>query len=734
MFRPSALLSLALLVCAGAQAATTTTSTKMSVTGSLNLASLSASGTATFSPGIPDTTGAFVATVSSVSTTVNATFTITFSSGAITGTLSLPISILTGATTGTGSATVTGGTGSYAGATGSFSSLTGSGSTSAITFSGSGTIAVGGGGTTTAAPAITHVWDAASNSNNIAQGSIFIVKGANLCPSGTTFYNVPRPTVGTDGVKITFTPTAGGAGTDALLWYEYNPSGTCQLAGILPSTVATGSYNVTVTNGSVSAPSATNVVASKFTLFTQDNSGSGMATIQNYVSATEYDLNRFTSQTISGVITSPAHPGQVMIAYGTGMGAYVGGDNVLSPAYDFTAHGVTVQAIVGGMAIPVSYAGRAGYAGEDQINFTLPANVPTGCAVPLQISVNGTLSNSTFIAIAPSAGTNACVAPNFTTTQLQALDNGATFTVGSMVISSTTESISGTTGTFGAISAGFIKYTGFQFASFANNGSSSSNTQGACTVTTASSSGSSLVTPPAYTWLDAGNVTVTGPSGSGLTGQALTETSNTVNDVKEIAYSLTLAGSLIPGGVNGTIVGGQYTFNGAGGADVGKFSGSITVGAPLVVTGGLPTTVNRSQPLTLSWTGGNPNDSLSIEGTAGTVSNGVSTSTTFICTTTAGAGSFTVPASVLSQLPAVSGANSGTLLEISTGNQVPVTIPLTAGGNMNFGFITAASGGASTPTFTIPGSRILTVTRGPSVIFERQEILSLRGRPMCLGL
>ncbi len=70
-----------------------------------------------------------------------------------------------------------------------------------------------------------------------------------------------------------------------------------------------------------------------------------------------------------------------MIAYGTGMGPLAGGDNSASPVYDFSTHGVTVQAIVGGMTIPVAYAGRAGYAGEDQINFTLPANVPTGCAV-----------------------------------------------------------------------------------------------------------------------------------------------------------------------------------------------------------------------------------------------------------------------------------------------------------------------------------------------------------------
>ena len=32
------------------------------------------------------------------------------------------------------------------------------------------------------------------------------------------------------------------------------------------------------------------VARSKFTLFTQDNSGSGLATVQNFISATRYDL------------------------------------------------------------------------------------------------------------------------------------------------------------------------------------------------------------------------------------------------------------------------------------------------------------------------------------------------------------------------------------------------------------------------------------------------------------
>ena len=146
------------------------------------------------------------------------------------------------------------------------------------------------------------------------------------------------------------------------------------------------------------------------------------------------DLNSFTTGNGKGTTISPAHPGQFLLVYGTGMGPLVGGDNVASPAYDFSTHGVTVQAVVGGMTVPVAYAGRAGYAGEDQINVALPANVPTGCTVSFQISVNGALSNATFISIAPDANSSACVQPGFTAEQLQKFDNGGTYNVGGFSI------------------------------------------------------------------------------------------------------------------------------------------------------------------------------------------------------------------------------------------------------------------------------------------------------------
>ena len=61
--------------------------------------------------------------------------------------------------------------------------------------------------------------------------------------------------------------------------------------GFSPSTVATGAYSVTVTyNSATSSGFAVTVVASQPGIFTQDESGYGLAAVENVVSATELDL------------------------------------------------------------------------------------------------------------------------------------------------------------------------------------------------------------------------------------------------------------------------------------------------------------------------------------------------------------------------------------------------------------------------------------------------------------
>ncbi len=699
MKRTFSTLALALLICMGAQAASVSSTLTVTGTATLGATGFTIAGNCTVTN---VGTGTFASTISFAGltgTTVTSPFTITLSGGTLTGTYTEPVAILTGSS-GNVSATITGGTGSFAGYTGSFPTLAGSssstgGATYAYSFSGAGTVNTSGGGTTTPVPTISAVQDAASNTPNIAQGSIFIVKGTNLSASGYTPFGPPRPT-SSSGVKVTFTPVAGGTGTDAYLVYLYNQSGVNQIACILPSTVAVGNYNVTVTNGTVSAPFSAQVVASKVALFTQDNTGSGLAVVQNYISAAQVDLNRLTTGSVNGITISPAHPGQTLIAWGTGLGGYAAGDNSNSPVFDFSKT-LNIQAVVGGVSIPVLYAGRAGYPGEDQINFTLPTNISTGCSVSLQISVNGKLSSATSISIAPDANSSACVMPGFTTAQLQQLDQGGTITTGAFSITqfTITEPQIGTE-KVNTIGGGFSQLTAFQLSSAAQVNVSVIQS-GSCQVILSTSSGTTTVTGGGLHYLDAGTVTINGPSGSSLTNQALNETLNT--------YSYTsIEGFSIPGAANFTLPAGTYTLNGAGGTDVGSFNTSLTLGSPLTITGGLPTTVSRSSPLTLNWTGGGISSNMveiigSTSSTSGTGSSAVTSTASFFCLTTVGQGTFTVPASILGQMYATTSTNLG-LLEVASGSSSnPFSATLKADGSTIAGNFASFLGVGSTPTY-----------------------------------
>jgi uncharacterized protein (TIGR03437 family) len=701
-------LTIALFALAMGIAAADTINTTLTVSGSGSVGStVNATGTGSLSNVTGASNGTFTATLSFTSLDQSmknflAPFSINFSNGIVNGQLSIPVTILTTSSGSvTGSATITGGTGAYAGWTGTFATLTGTGGLSgtslSLNFSGAGTVNTSGGGSTTATPIITTVASAADYSTSIAQGSLFIVKGSNLSGNGLVQTSFPLPP-NSGGSTITFTPLQGGTGTQAFIIYTYNQSGTNQIAAVLPSTIATGTYNVTATyNNVTSAPFVATVVQRHPALFSQDSSGTGLAVVQNFISATQYDINRFTTGSVSGVTISPAHPGQAIIAWGTGLGPITSGDNAAAPGGDL---GLTVQVTVGGTNITPAYAGRApGLASVDQIVFTLPSNITTGCTVPLKVSVNGTTSASTFISIAP-AGATACVSPNFTTAQLQNFDNGATITTGGFSMYQITETVP-SLGTIKAdqIGGGFTTYSGFQLAAIPPQ-TTSSTTSGSCTIIQVQGTSSQLVSGSG-TGLDAGKVTLTGPSGSNLTNQQLSETSNTY--FYQIGEEGVPAGT--PGINNGKIVAGSYTLSGAGGKDVGSFNATITLGTPLTVTGGLPATVTRSAGLPLAWTGGNSGDLVEIIGysgsTTGTGATAITNATEFVCLTTAGAGGFTVSPTILNQLPAASSGGTGsTFLEVYSGpNPTTFSAPLTAGGSINNATFGAFIGIANNPTY-----------------------------------
>jgi uncharacterized protein (TIGR03437 family) len=528
----------------------------------------------------------------------------------------------------------------------------------------------GGGGPP---PSITAVVDAAAYTANIAQGSVFVVKGTNLCPSGVVYGSVPYSSAPLNGVKVTFTPSAGGAATDVYMVYTYGAGSVNQLAAILPSTVPPGNYTVTVTNGgTVGNPFNATVVAHKFGIISVNGSGAGRAVVQNYISSTQYDLDRYTTGTVSGFTYSPAHPGQVIVIWGTGLGPIASPDNTLPGALDLRST-LNIQVLINGVAYtPDLYGGRApGLPGADEIIMTLPAGVAVSCLDLLQISVNGQLSNSTTISIAAGSD-SACTAPGVSTDTLTKLDQGGNFTVGTISLAAGSDANNGPSIRVDVASQEFIALDADQLSA----GTSSSPTSIANNTCVATRQTVSLPTGTAQTLnfklLDAGIVLLNGPNIVNVPVTAETILNGQVGGVTVIAGAVYTAGN--------------YTITGQGGKDVGKFQTSITLVQPLVVTGTIGKSISRSADLPIAWTGGGTQTVTITAAAAAAIPGSQSIDSGVVtCVTTADKGGFTIPTAMLQQLPAA----NGSVTLVSSAATVDFKAPLVAGGNIDFGYLGA---------------------------------------------
>ncbi|HEY1337882.1 MAG TPA: hypothetical protein VGF59_10255 [Bryobacteraceae bacterium] len=544
-----------------------------------------------------------------------------------------------------------------------------------------------------AAPTITAVLDAAAYTPDIAQGSVFVVKGASLCGPGTVYGSIPLSQSPLNNVKITFTPAAGGASTDAYMVYTYAAGALNQLAAILPSTVAPGDYNVTVTSsGAVSPAFKATVVAHKFGIITVNGSGAGRAVIQNYISSSQYDLGRYTTGTIAGFTYSPAHPGQIIVIWGTGMGPISSPDNVVPGAIDLRSS-LDIRVTIDGKEYkPDLYAGRApSLPGADEIVMTLPADVSTGCMLTMQVSVNGQLSNESLLSIAPGANA-VCTEPGFSTEILTKLDQGGKFNVGALSLGgslSTSTSRQGVTTKLRLDDAGafFVSLNPDEITP-ASIGQTTAPLTSGCTVTrrilVQTTPGPVVI--PQFSLLGPGQLRLTGP--------------NVINAPISTVTLLTGNISGVTASSGAVLAGGTYTVTGPGGKDVGPFTATIQMAPPLIVTGGVGTEIDRSQPLAITWTGGGTSQ-VTIAGGAsvqlpGSVpGNRQFDSGTFQCITTADKGSFTVPASILQQLP----ATSGNLTLTSNYNISNFNAPLVAGGNLDYGVFYTGFTNSFNPTY-----------------------------------
>jgi uncharacterized protein (TIGR03437 family) len=541
---------------------------------------------------------------------------------------------------------------------GSVTSGTGNGSVSytadanTSTASRTGTIAIANltftltqaGGASATAPSINQggIVNAISNqAGGIAQGSMFSIYGTNLGPAASwTVYQFPIPSIVNN---VTVTVAQGSTTLNAYLLYVQ----ATQINAIMPSNTPLGTVQVTVTyNGVISAAAPVTIVKTSVGI----NSwawGPGPGIVKNYISAADQPYN---------TASTPAKPGQVEIAVGTGLGPITTPDNQSPPA---GAPTTLVQVVVGGVvASNVSYSGRApGNAGQDQINFTIPPNAPLGCSVPLQVSAGGTWSNTVRMAIS-SDGSHCQDAFN----PLAGLSStgGNSGTVG-LIRMNFNGQLSATAGpTNAALDLGFGAFVkispggDFAYSPFTNlpPPGTCSSTGRMLDLGTVMSNASSL-DPTIAADLDAGaQLTVTGGAGgaSGTITQSLGSASPYVGLLGGI---LSTSGATLPPPF---LDGGPFTIsNGAGGKDVGPFTATIPL-SPAITWTNPPSTINRASPLTLNWTGGDATETVVVLGFSTDQTSKASGG--FMCVAPAGAHSFTVPVNSLADLISTAATSS----------------------------------------------------------------------------
>jgi uncharacterized protein (TIGR03437 family) len=477
----------------------------------------------------------------------------------------------------------------------------------------------------------------------IAQGSMFTIYGTNLGPATSwTAYQFPIP----DTVNnVTVTVTQGSTTLKAyLLYVQAN-----QINAIMPSNAPLGDAQVTVTyNGIIGAAATVTIVKVAFGI-NSSAYGPGPGIIKNYDGSSNPPLNSASNS---------AKPGQVEIVVGTGLGPITTPDNQSPPA---GAPTTPVQVVVGGIPANIAYSGRApGNAGQDQINFTVPANAPLGCSVPVQISTGGTWSNTVRMAI--SSDGKHCQ-DTFNPYSGLSTTGGKSATLGLIRVNfsgqvdptqpPTTAQLDLGLGAFALTNPG----TDFTYSPITNlppPGTCASSNKMLDLGAMMGTGGSSL-DPTIAAALDAGaQLTVTGGAG-GATGTLSRDSDEGPN-----APYMGLLGGIL--NVSGATLlppfldGGPFTIsNGTGGKDVGPFS--TTVAAPPVINWtNPPSTINRSSPLTLTWNGGDSTEMVLILG--GSSDQTSKASGGFVCLAPATARTFTVPVNALADLIPTGAATS----------------------------------------------------------------------------
>ena len=232
----------------------------------------------------------------------------------------------------------------------------------------------------------------------IARGSLFTIFGTGIGPAAGVTGTLPYGTQLPQGTGSSITVNSAGNTLHAFITY----ASASQVNAILPSNAPLGPATITVSfNGLTSSSENINIVQSAFQVLAENAQGWGQAAAQLYPGFLNNNL------------VNPASPAQTMVLYGTGLGPLPSGMSdgaplpSAAPPLNFlqTPYNYSVSVRLNGQTVPASFAGRSSqYPGLDQINFTLPSTIATGCFVRGEVVVQSgaisTVSNPFTIAVA----------------------------------------------------------------------------------------------------------------------------------------------------------------------------------------------------------------------------------------------------------------------------------------------------------------------------------------------
>jgi uncharacterized protein (TIGR03437 family) len=327
-------------------------------------------------------------------------------------------------------------------------------------------------------------------------------------------------------------------------------------------------------------------------------------------------------------MAAPARPGQTVQLSGSGLG-----------------YGTQVTASIGGFPATVVYAGRNGSRpGYDQIQLQIPAGAGDGCFVPLSLTVDSAVVNSS---LSVTSDGSACQHPfQFSASDLKTLDQGGSIATGQINMETDLQAALDTAASWSE--QAYFSSAEWNAAAFPTPNIS---VPASCTD----------VTPGTLLGAVLGAVRV------GDFSQPPAQLPPLPDPGKSVALQnggtiLNLSGS---GGFYATtfpvtqenslanlppavLMPGKWTFSTPGSADLAASSFTFSVPVPIRLSGGAPVALRRDQDQAIQWNGAGLDSTSKVNlSLTGRSADGTTPRTVF-CSASAKAGSITIPSALIS--------------------------------------------------------------------------------------